>query len=431
MRPSPLTRKNLKHRQDKKNTRIFELLPHQERFVYSSRRYICNSGGVGSGKTYSIALRTLRLMIEHPGIFVLLGAQTFPLLRDTLMREFLFLVPSGIIYSYNKSEHHIQLHNGSEVIFRSFDDPSKLKSLNLGACGIEEMTDVKEDIFKMLRTRMRQDHMPGCIYGATNPDSYQNWVYQYFIEDPIALSEVIYSVSIDNKYLPTQYLEDLEDLRRTNPEYYARMVAGQWGSLEGRIYNLPQTAIFGTKAVCPNKRYLPYSRYIAGLDFGYTHPTAFIVIGIDEYRYDVLFEFCEKGLSSSDIVLMVKKYMSATPIEIIYCDSSRPEIINDLVAEGIPAVAAIKDVFDGIMFIKGLIGNDRLKIHHTCHQLIKEMGSYAWDKKNPLKEVPIKMFDDLNDSVRYAIFSDHRKYGHYSDSYIDDFDGRSFFLDND
>ena len=179
--------------------------PHQRRFVDSKARYLLNSGGVGSGKTYSIVIKTLILCSQYPGIFILIGAQTYPLLRDTTLREFLAVCPRDIIKSYNRTEQHFILKNGSEIIFRSFDDANKLKSLNLGACGIEEMTDISEEIMKMLRTRMRQNGMPGCIYGATNPGTFGNWVYKYFIEDPIPDSEVIYSISADNLYLPEEY----------------------------------------------------------------------------------------------------------------------------------------------------------------------------------------------------------------------------------
>ena len=123
--------------------------PHQSEFVNSSKRYALNSGGVGSGKTFSICLKSLRLIIEYPGIFGLIGAQTYPLLRDTTLREFLNIVPQELIKSFNKSNNHFIFKNGSELIFRSFDDANKLKSLNLGFAGIEEMTDTTEDIFKM------------------------------------------------------------------------------------------------------------------------------------------------------------------------------------------------------------------------------------------------------------------------------------------
>jgi PBSX family phage terminase large subunit len=383
----------------------FDLISHQADFVNSTKKYTLNSGGVGSGKTYSICLKALALIQSYPGIFGLIGAQTYPLLRDTTLREFLNIVPSEILKSYNKTEQHFVFLNGSEVIFRSFDDANKLKSLNLGFAAIEEMTDTTEEIFKMLRTRLRQQGMPGCLFGATNPGTFGNYVYKYFIETPIDNSEVIYSISADNSYLPAEYLKDIETFKRTNPEYYERMVMGKWGSLEGIIYNFPMA-----QRIKPDK--LPdrhkIGRWIAGLDFGFEHPTAMSILGIRENTYYQYAELYQRKMSSSDIIKKVKEIMLDYPIEIIYCDSSRPEIIEDLQREAIPAEPAIKDVFEGIMHVKGMIGNKQLLINQECTYTLREMDSYIWDSKNTIKEVPLKVNDDMADSIRYALYSDSR-----------------------
>lgn len=398
----------------------FELLvPHQRNFVDSKKRYILNSGGVGSGKTYSIVLRTLKLCINNPGIFVLIGAQTYPLLRDTTLREFINLVmPLNIIESYNKTEQRfifksdIETGKKSEVIFRSFDDPNKLKSLNLGAVGIEEMTDVSEDIFKILRTRLRMDGMPCCLYGATNPGSFENWVYKCFIEKPIPDSEVIYSITPDNRHLPQEYLNDLREMKESNPEYYNRMVMGQWGALEGVIYNLPHKQRMND---VPKKLH----RIIAGLDFGFTHPTAMVIIGIREANYYILDEVYRHKQASSDVIEFCKAKMLEHDIEIIYCDPARPDMIEELKRNGIPAYEADNKVFDGIMLVKGIIGSGRLFVKNACNFTLREFDSYIWDAKNPLKEVPLKVNDHAMDALRYALATDSHGIVEFNDGSID------------
>ena len=355
-----------------------------------------------SGKTYSIVLKTLALIVSFPGIFILIGAQTYPLLRDTTLREFLNIVPSEMIKFYNKSTLHFIFFNGSEVIFRAFNDETKLKSLNLGACGIEEMTDVSEEIFKMVRTRMRQPKMPGCVYGATNPNTFGNWVYKYFIENPIVGSTVVFSKSIDNDYLPKEYLDDLESMKVTNPEYYNRMVAGIWGQMEGLVYNLPDALRIKTDGI-------EYQRYIAGLDFGYTHPTAFVVIGIIEDNYYVIDEIYRHKMTSADIIDAVKDKAEAYNFDAIYCDTARPEIIEDMKRAGLPARESIKDVFDGIMWVKSLIGKEKIFVSTDCVYTLREFDSYIWDSGSEIKEIPIKINDDCMDAMRYALYSDRAK----------------------
>jgi phage terminase large subunit len=363
----------------------------------SDKRYVLNSGGVGSGKSYSIVIKTLSLVLNHPGIFILIGAQTYPLLRDTTLREFLNVVPGEIIKSYNKTNQHFTFVNGSEVIFRSFDDPSKLKSLNLGACGIEEMTDIPEEIFKMLRTRMRQDKMPGCIFGATNPSTFGNWVYKYFIENPLENSEVIYSVSSDNFFLPQEYIKDLETMKITNPQYYARMIEGKWGEIEGLIYNLPMS-----QRVPRSQIPSTFDRIVAGLDFGYSHPTAMIILGVIGGTYYVIDEVYQRGLVSQGIVEIVKAKVAQWGIQKVYCDWARPEIIKDLQSAGLPCTDAIKDVFDGIMYTQGLVNTAHLYVCTDCTYTLREFDSYVNGKDNK----PAKVNDDAMDGLRYGVFSD-------------------------
>lgn len=389
--------------------KVFSLLRHQAEFVNSGTRYTLNSGGVGSGKTYSICLKTLALLEKFPGIFILIGAQTYPLLRDTTLREFLSIAPPECIKQYNKTEQHFWWHNGSEVIFRPFDDENKLKSLNLGAVGIEEMTDVKENIFKMLRTRLRQNGMPGYLYGATNPGTFGNWVYKYFIDTPIDDSSVVYSSSTENDFLPAEYLKDLHTLKKSNPEYYERMVMGRWGSLEGLIYNLPMS-----QRVIPNRDKSKYHRVIAGLDFGYNHPTAMVIFGVIEDTYYQVAELYRREMTAGDIITEVKGLVNFWGIDTIYCDSARPEIIEDLCRSSLPAEAAVKDVFDGIMYVKGLITTSKICVDESCHYTFREYDSYIWDAKNAVKEIPVKTNDDIMDATRYALYSDAKKLMHFN-----------------
>jgi len=384
----------------------FELLDHQMQFVNSDSRYVINSGGVGSGKTYSIVLKTLQLCLTYPGIFILIGAQTFPLLRDTTMREFISVVPTELIRVHNKTRSHFILHNGSEVLFRPLDDPNKIKSYNLGAAAIEELTDVSEDIFKMIRTRMRQPGMPGQVYGATNPGGFTNWVYKSFInkETRIADSEVVFSKSVDNDYLPAEYLTDLETLKKSNPEYYARMILGQWGNLEGLVYALPYSQRIDRKDLPAE-----FKKVTAGLDFGFNHPSSLVVVGqLDNIHY-VIDEMYEYKLASSDIIERVRKKVDQYNIEIIYCDSARPEIIFDMQKAGLPARPCIKgpgSVNDGVQFVRGIIGQERLFVVNDCKFTLREFDSYIFDSE---KDRPLDINNHSMDALRYNLHTGRKE----------------------
>jgi len=379
----------------------FELTPKQTEFINNKSKYLLNSGGVGSAKTIGLVLKTIKYLVTYPKIFMLVGAQTYPLLRDTTLREFISFCPVDIIEKYNKTEQHFWFKNGSEVIFRTAEDESTKRGYTFGAIALDELTGINYDTWKTLKTRLRQiGNYPLQMFACTNPADFNHWIYKEFIENPIVNSGVVYSTSFDNPYLPKEYLEDLKNFADRNPEYFERMVMGKWGALEGVIYNLPMMQrvdnMFEIKY---------YNEIWAGLDFGFTHPMGLVVVGYRDPEYYILDEIYKHKLSITELIENVKLKVMQWNIEIIYCDPSRPEIIEELVRNGLNAVSAItKDKFAQIMFIKGLIGGGILKVNKECTYTLREFDSYVWDKRS-VKEIPLKINDDCMDAMQYAICS--------------------------
>lgn len=401
------------------NSSTLECLPHQIEFIEAEDRFLLNSGGVGSGKTYGLCLRALRLLFNYPGIVGLLGAATMPQLRETTMEVFLELCPPEAILDYNKSRSRIVLVNKSVQLFRPLEFPKRLKSYTLGFSGIEEMTDAPEEAFKMLRTRNRQPGMPGCIFGATNPGTFGNWVYKYFIEQPLAGSRVVYSATTNNSYLPPEFLADMESLKNTNPDYYRRMVEGIWGAMEGLIYNLPMRQRIKTPHKTktdgqPDPAYLEYVKgfdsIIAGLDFGFTHPTGMSIAGRTGKKWTLFDEVYKRNLSAAQVVDLVADLHSFYRFSVVYCDNARPEIISDLVKRGVPARPCIKgedSVFLGIMHVISMIGSGEMEVSQNgCPFTLREIDSYVWDERNVKREQPIKANDHILDAIRYMCHSE-------------------------
>ena len=79
-------------------------------------------GGLGSGKSWSGAVKAVLYAIQHPGSLGLVCAPTYRQMRDSTLREFFKVLPRELIKSYNKSEYELVLINGSEVLFRSLEN---------------------------------------------------------------------------------------------------------------------------------------------------------------------------------------------------------------------------------------------------------------------------------------------------------------------
>lgn len=188
----------------------------------------CYQGGFGSGKTFSGSLLGITIALKYPGITGLVGALTYPMLRDTTLASYKeHLDKLGIKYQYLKNEDKMIFPNRSVILFRHLQEPEKLKSLNLGFVEIEEMSEVPLSTFQMLLSRLRQDRKPewgeGFTYrliSHTNPQQSRGWIYKYFKKSPPPGYRRILAPTTQNKYLPDGYI-DL--LRNSYSEEYFRI----------------------------------------------------------------------------------------------------------------------------------------------------------------------------------------------------------------
>lgn len=213
--------------------REFLEIPHNNRLDIAVYQ-----GGYGSGKTFAGSLLGILLALKYPGIRGLVGAQTYTLVRDTTLKSYFehlenmrFLPNSD--YKWISTEQKLAFKNGSEILFRHFDEPDKLKSLNLGFVEIEEMSDIPYDTFKMLIARMRQKEHKNWknfqyrIFGHTNPEIRQGWVYNTFFVNPAQNYRMICAPTTQNIYLPQGFCDELKQLY--DEKYYRTFVLGETG----------------------------------------------------------------------------------------------------------------------------------------------------------------------------------------------------------
>lgn len=220
----------------------YRLLKAQREFLEIPHDYSLDvavyQGGYGSGKTFSGSLLGILLALKFPTIRGLVGAQTYTLVRDTTLQSYFehfenMGLVEGKDYEWSSSLQKITFQNGSEILFRHFDEPNKLKSLNLGFVEIEEMSEVPYETFKMLLSRMRQRIKKSWkgfryrIFAHTNPEYNRGWIYDTFINNPPPNYRLISAPTTENIYLPQNYCEELKKLY--DEEYYKIFVLAQNG----------------------------------------------------------------------------------------------------------------------------------------------------------------------------------------------------------
>lgn len=222
----------------------YSLLPAQSEFLKITHDFARDvalyQGGYGSGKTFCGSLLGILLALKYDGIRGLVGALTFPLVRDTTLQTYFehldnMQMVDGVHYEYIKSEYKLKFKNGSEILFRHMEEPNKLKSLNLGFVELEEMSDIPESTFKMLLGRLRQTIKPEWkekgfkyrIFGHTNPEPTKGWIYKHFVEQKQKNYRLILAPTTQNTFLAPDFVESLKNAY--DEQYYRINVLGEFG----------------------------------------------------------------------------------------------------------------------------------------------------------------------------------------------------------
>ena len=88
----------------------YDPLPSQKTFHASEARFKGFSGPIGCGKSQALCQEAIRLSYLNPGRLGLLGAPTYPMLRDaTCATLFEILDENEIPFEHNKAENTVIL----------------------------------------------------------------------------------------------------------------------------------------------------------------------------------------------------------------------------------------------------------------------------------------------------------------------------------
>jgi phage terminase large subunit len=191
-------------------------------------------------------------------------------------------------------------------------------------------------------------------------------------------------------------------MKKINPRRYAVAGLGDWGVVEGNVYENYQERAFDINEI----RRIKSVKSAFGLDFGYTNDPSALFCGLVDtatrtiYVFDELYE---RGLTNDALYnrINVKGYAK----EQITADSSEPKSIDELKALGLRRVRGARKGRDSV--INGIqhIQNYKIIIHPQCVNFLREIGNYAWgvDRNGAKLNVPIDDENHLMDAMRYAM----------------------------
>jgi len=219
----------------------YRALPSQARFHDSRERFKGFSGPIGSGKSQALCHEAIKLSYVNAGRLGLVGAPTYPMLRDatqTTLRE--LLEDNGIPYELYKAENVIVMKDtGSKILLRAVEEFERLRGTNLAWFGIDELTYVPEEAWLRLEGRLRDPRATRlCGFAVWTPKG-QDWVYRRFIHARVAGYEAVIARPMENIHVLSQIPDFYERLKQSYDEkFYRQEVLGEYLNMQdGLVYH--------------------------------------------------------------------------------------------------------------------------------------------------------------------------------------------------
>lgn len=216
-------------------------LPSQKRFHRLTTRFKGFSGPVGSGKSAALCHEAIRLAHENPGRLGLVGAPTYPMLRDATQRALLeFLEESRVGYEWNKSDGCITLAGvGSRILLRSMEEYERLRGTNLAWFGLDELTYTHEEAWTRLEGRLRDPKAQRlCGFAVWTPKG-RDWVWRRFLGERVEGYGLVLAKPYENRFLLDAVPDFYERLRFSYGEKFfeQEVLGGYVDNDQDRVYD--------------------------------------------------------------------------------------------------------------------------------------------------------------------------------------------------
>lgn len=389
---------------------------HYKQFWNFKGRYRVVKGSRASKKSKTTALWIVTNMMKYPDANTLVIRKVFRTLKDSCFTELKWAINRLCVQEYwDIKESPLEMTyipTGQKIYFRGLDDPLKITSITVekGALcwmWIEEAYEImKEDDFNILDESIRGQVDDGLFKQITltfNPWNEHHWIKKRFFDappDPDILT-------MTTNYLMNEFLDEadrkvFETMKKNNPRRYRVAGLGEWGIVEGLIFENWEEKEFNLEDI----KKIKGIKSTFGLDFGYTNDPSALFCGMVDLNNKVIYVFDEmyqEGMSNEAIYEEVTKMGYRK--ERIRADSAEPKSIDRLRTLGLVNIRAARkgkdSVNNGIDFIQDF----KIVIHPKCVNFLTEISNYTWDTDKFGKKVnkPIDDFNHLMDAMRYAL----------------------------
>ena len=377
-------------------------------------RYRVCKGSRASKKSKTTALWFIYNIMKYKGANALVVRKTYRTLKDSCYTELKWAIHRlGVDAFFNCTQAPLEITytpTGQKIYFRGLDDPLKVTSITVDVGSlcwlwIEEAYEINSEAdFDMLNESIRGEVQGDLFKQITltfNPWNDRHWLKKRFFDNPDKDTLALTTNYTCNEWLDEADLQVFESMKEKNPRRYQVAGLGNWGIVDGLVYENWKEQEFNLDDVRTSA-----TTSVFGLDFGYTNDPSALFCGVLDVKAKKLWvfdEMYEKALSNKDIYNNIEK-MGLTKEQII-ADCAEPKSIDELKYYGLRRIQGAKkgrdSINNGIQWIQEL----EIIVHPRCVNFLTEISNYQWDSDKFGNKVnkPIDCFNHLMDAMRYAL----------------------------
>ena len=395
---------------------LLPLTPKQRDFIIGSQsRVNLLHGSVRSGKSIVADIRFLEALIRsksaRPPLIV---GRTQTALERNVLDDLRRLVGTEN-FDYKRSLKLAYIY-GRPVLIEGANDESaytKIAGSTLPFAYVDEGTLIPESFWNMLISRLSE---PGAqLFGTMNPGGPGHYLKRKWIDREADLDLRSWHFSLeDNTHLDPAYVAELK--RQYTGLFYDRYIRGLWVQAEGAIYRNFRRDLHCVDRLPEGKP----SQMVVGVDWGATHPTAYL----RALRYGTTWyidkEYRRSDLTNGELARDLQAFLGELYPSAILVDPSAKSFRLELLRAGVQMVMqADNDVLNGLSRVSNAFETGALKlVEPNCPMTLEELEGYRWDDAATERglDKPVKEKDDLMDALRYIgnkIFTRTLNYGNH------------------
>lgn len=405
-------------------------------FIACKDREVLYEGPAGTGKSYACLWKVHMAMLKYPGARALMVRKTGASLTAsglvTFRRGILETGAYGVTFFGGSKADPAEFRypNGSRIIVGGMDTPTKIMSAEYDLAYVQEATEISENDWEHITTRLRFGVMPyQQLIADCNPAAPTHWLNQ---RCNLGLTTRFGSRHEDN---PTLYDRATGTWTEFGRNYMAildaltgvrkdRLRYGKWVAAEGQVYESWNPKVHVVKRE-DYADVLSQAWHFGTADWGYTNAGVLQAWAVD---YDGrLFLDREWYMTRKSVegwwIPRAVQLSNDLDIREWVCDPSEPAFIAQFNAAGLNATQATNDILPGIgavqnrlsgpngtrLFIleDALMERDELLVNlKQPWATVQEIPQYVWAKNvggETLKDKPVDAFNHGLDALRYAV----------------------------